>query len=379
MDVSEDAPAQSEEPDGQPVKDTGEVSTENRFDLASLVKWLQALDQGLSGVPRVSQFSGGASNITYLLRYPDRDLVLRRPPPGTKAASAHDMAREFRIQQALEPVFPRVPKMVGLCPGEEVIGTPFYVMERVQGTILRGQAPREMNLDAQLARSICQAAVDALTELHRISVKEAGLSDLSKGTGYVARQVEGWSARFRDARTWNVPSFSKTMAWLAVHQPEDLASCVIHGDFRLDNLVLAHEDPRRIVAILDWEMATIGDPLMDLGSAMAYWIQASDDRFMQMLRRQPTHLPGMLTRAQFVKRYSQSSGRPIENWAFYEVFGLFRLAVIIQQIYRRYHARETHNKAVRHYWLAVRYLNRRCLRLIDAHEKGRPATAGASL
>jgi aminoglycoside phosphotransferase (APT) family kinase protein len=176
--------------------------------------------------------------------------------------------------------------------------------------------------------------------------------------------VEGWSERYRAARTWNAPSFDRVMSWLAERRPQDVGACVVHNDFRLDNLVLAPEEPQRIVGVLDWEMATVGDPLMDLGGALAYWVQADDDRAMQVLRRQPTHLPGMLKRSEVLARYAERSGHPIENWVFYEVFGLFRLAVIIQQIYRRYHLRQTRNPAFRHYWLGTRYLERRCRRIV---------------
>jgi aminoglycoside phosphotransferase (APT) family kinase protein len=314
--------------------------------------------------PEVLQFAGGASNLTYLLRYPERELILRRPPPGTKAASAHDMAREFRIQRALAPVYPYVPKMVALCRDPAVIGSDFYVMERIKGTILRSRIPPQLGLDARATRRLCLSAIERLVELHSIDPAAAGLDDIGKGPGYVSRQVQGWSERYRAARTWNVPRFERVMRWLADRQPEDVGQRVIHNDYRLDNLVLAPEDPQRIVGVLDWEMATVGDPLMDLGGSLAYWAQADDDRFMRAaLRRQPSDAPGMLTRSEIVERYAARTGLPVEDWAFYEVFGLFRLATIIQQIYRRYHLRQTRNPAFRHYWLAVRYLNRRCRRM----------------
>lgn len=352
-------------------RDAVAVRDEDSFDVQALDAWLREVDPALSGPPedparppQVRQFSGGASNLTYLLSYPGRELVLRRPPAGVKAASAHDMRREFHIQRALRPVYPYVPRMVGLCQDETLLGSDFYVMERIGGTILRGRVPPGLGLDEPAARALCESAIDRLAELHEIDPAGAGLADLSKGPGYVRRQVSGWSERYRAARTPNVPRFERVMRWLAGNQPEDVASCVIHGDFRLDNLVLAPGQPRRIVGVLDWEMATVGDPLMDLGSALAYWVQAEDDRFMQALRRQPTHLPGMLTRAQVLERYARASAREVADFTFYEVFGLFRLAVIIQQIYRRYHLRQTRNPAFRRYWLAVRYLHYRCRRII---------------
>jgi aminoglycoside phosphotransferase (APT) family kinase protein len=349
----------------------GDVREEDRFDLAAVDAWLteHAPAVELTGPPEVHQFSGGASNLTYLLRYPERELILRRPPAGTKATSAHDMAREFTIQRALKPIYRYVPEMVALCEDPTVIGSSFYVMERIEGAILRAHVPRELGLDESKLRALCHAAIDCLVELHLLDPVSAGLGDLDRGEGYVRRQVEGWSARYLAARTRNVPSFHRTMAWLHERQPPDIARCVVHNDFRLDNLVLAPGQPTRIVGILDWEMATVGDPLMDLGGSMAYWVQADDDRVMQALRRQPTHRPGMLTRAEVLERYAERSGHPIDDWVFYEVFGLFRLAVIIQQIYRRYHLREHRNPAFRHYWLAVHYLNRRCRRIIARAER----------
>jgi aminoglycoside phosphotransferase (APT) family kinase protein len=326
--------------------------------------------EDLAGPPRVRQFRGGASNLTYLLAYPDRELILRRPPRGTKAASAHDMRREYRIQQALAPSYPYVPKMVALCTEEAVMGSDFYVMERIKGTILRGRISPDLRLDEHATRELCASAIDRLVELHQVDPEQAGLADFGKGAGYVRRQVEGWSERYRAAHTWNVPSFARVMAWLAERQPEDVGSTIVHNDYRFDNLVLAPEDPRQIVGVLDWELATVGDPLMDLGAALAYWVQADDDRLMRALRRQPTDAPGMLTRREVVERYRERTGLRVEDWVFYEVFGLFRLATIIQQIYKRYHLRETRNRSFRHFWLGVRYLDRRCLGLIR-HE-GRP-------
>lgn len=351
------------------VEDGREVREEDSFDVMAVARWLrenapQILNDNLDATPRVRQFAGGASNLTYLLAYGDRELILRRPPRGTKAASAHDMRREYRIQDALAPVYPYVPKMVALCTDEAVIGSDFYVMERIKGTILRGRIPQALGLDEGSTRRLCTSAVERLVQLHQADPAEAGLADIGKGPGYVRRQVEGWSERYKAAHTWNVPSFARVMAWLDERQPEDVAQRIVHNDFRFDNLVLAPEDPQRIVGVLDWELATVGDPLMDLGGALAYWVQADDDRIMRALRRQPTDAPGMLTRREVVELYCERTGVRVEDWAFYEVFGLFRLATIIQQIFKRYHLRETRNRAFRHYWLGVRYLDRRCLGII---------------
>jgi aminoglycoside phosphotransferase (APT) family kinase protein len=350
------------------VSDARPVRDEDAFDVGAVDAWLRA--QGVSGLgdgpepPEVRQFAGGASNLTYLLRYRQRDLVLRRPPAGTKAASAHDMAREHRIQAGLRPVFPTVPRMVALCTDHAVLGSDFYVMERVEGVVPRATMPPEVGTDPALMRALGERFVDLLAELHGVDPTAAGLADLSRGSGYVSRQVAGWSERYRRAKTWNVPSFEHVMRWLDANQPADVGACVIHNDFRLDNLVLDRDDPLRVRAVLDWELATIGDPLMDLGSSLAYWVQADDGLAGRLFRRQPSHLPGMPTRAQIVARYGERTGVATDAWAFYEVFGLFRLAVIAQQIYYRYHHRQTRNPAFKRFWVAAHLLDRRCRKTI---------------
>jgi aminoglycoside phosphotransferase (APT) family kinase protein len=342
------------------------VRDEDAFDVGAVDAWLRAsgVEELGAGAPAVRQFTGGASNLTYLLRYPQRDLILRRPPVGTKARSAHDMAREHRIQAALRPVFPYVPQMVALCTDHAVLGSDFYVMERVEGVTPRASMPPEVGEDPARMHALGERFVALLVELHGVDPVAAGLAELSRGPGYVGRQVAGWSERYRRAKTWNVPSFERVMRWLDAEQPADVGACVIHNDFRLDNLVLDREDPLRVRAVLDWELATIGDPLMDLGSSLAYWLQADDGVASHRFRRQPSHLSGMPSRAQIVARYGELTGRDVAAWRFYEVFGLFRLAVIVQQIYYRYHHGQTGNPRFRGYWLATHVLERRCRRAL---------------
>ncbi|WP_277370597.1 phosphotransferase family protein [Rhodococcus rhodochrous] len=344
------------------------VREEDAFDVDAVAAWLTQA-AGITGVPEVRQFSGGASNLTYLLRYPDRDLVLRRPPAGAKPSSGHDMAREYRIQSMLAPVYPYVPTMVGLCTDHSVLGSDFYVMDRVPGIILRTNPPTQLDLSEADTRTLCLRIVDLLVELHGIDPESAGLSELGRGSGYVARQVAGWTSRYAKARTDNVPDFARVTGWLAARQPQDVAQTVIHGDFRLDNIVLDENDPLKPVAVLDWELATIGDPLMDLGSSLAYWVQADDDDMLLLTKRQPSDLPGMLTRQEIVEYYSERTGLPVDGWGFYEVFGLFRLAVIAQQIYYRYHHGHTTNPAFKDFWIVVGYLESRCSALINRYEK----------
>ena len=345
------------------------VREEDAFDVSAVARWLREHADhpvGLDGEPEVRQFSGGASNLTYLLRYPTRDIILRRAPRGTKAKGAHDMRREFTIQQALAPVFSYVAPMVAFCDDHEVLGADFYAMERIAGVIPRAEWPSAVPLPADQARELCEHTVDVLVRLHSVDPAEAGLTHLGKGHGYVGRQVEGWSVRYRNSRTDDVPDYESVMAWLAENKPDDVATCVIHNDYKLDNLVLSADDPTQVVGVLDWEMATLGDPLMDLAGSMAYWVQADDDEHWQMMRRVPTHLPGMFTREEFVAAYCERMGSDLtpEQWRFYEVFGLFRLAVIAQQIYYRYVLGQTTNEMYAIFGDAVRLVDARIQRLI---------------
>ncbi len=357
--------------EGNQPEGSREVRAEDAFDLEAVLGWLRANAapqdaEVLEGTPQLRQFSGGASNLTYLLRFPERDLILRRAPRGTKAKGAHDMGREFRIQSALEPVFPYVAHMVGYCEDESVIGSDFYVMDRIEGMIPRADLPPGVELSPAQARGMCLAMVDVLAELHSVDPTQAGLESLGKGEGYVRRQVGGWSTRMRNAMTDDAPDFEPVMSWLDEHQPEDVATCVIHNDFKMDNVVFDADDPTRIVGVLDWEMATLGDPLMDLGGDLAYWVEAGDQEFEQF-RRVPTHLPGMLTRWEFVEAYCERTGREVtaRQWSFYEVFGYFRSAVIAQQIYYRYFHGQTSNELFAVFGPAVRQMRERILALIS--------------
>jgi aminoglycoside phosphotransferase (APT) family kinase protein len=340
----------------------GAVRAGEELDVKRVDAWLHTQIADLRGTPIVTQYSGGASNWTYRLQYESHDLILRRPPAGTKAKSAHDMGREYRLQKALKPVFPYVPEMIAHCADESVLGAEFYVMQRLDGIIPRRNLGRAMPPDR--VRLLCTNMLDTLVALHGVDANAAGLSHLGKGAGYTRRQVEGWSERYAKARTWNVPRGTKIMRWLADNIPPHERICITHNDFRFDNLVLDRNDPTHIIGVLDWELATLGDPWMDLANALAYWIEAKDDFLARSTRRQPTHLPGMLTRAEVVAYYAEKTGMAPDHWTFYEVFGLFRLSGIAQQIYYRYHHKQTRNPAFRSFWVLVNYLHWRCRRLM---------------
>jgi aminoglycoside phosphotransferase (APT) family kinase protein len=345
-----------------PVRD---VRPEDAFDVTAVHGWLLRESPELGGlpVPEVRQFAGGASNLTYLLVYADRELVLRRPPHGHKAASAHDMGREVRVQSRLRPVFPVVPRIYGFCQDASLIGSEFYVMERLHGVILGRPLPEGMELGPDGARTLGETVFDTLADLHSIDVEAAGLGDLGRGPGYVRRQVTGWSSRFRAARTDDVPDGEAVMAWLDARQPDDVAARLLHGDWKLDNLLLDLSAAPRITGVVDWEMATVGDPLMDLGSSLAYWVGADDDPAFHALATQVSDLPGMPTRGQVVARYLDRTGLPMHDWTFYEVFGLFRLAVIVQQIWARYRAGDTTNPRFAAFGSVARVLLDRAERL----------------
>jgi len=338
------------------------VRDEDQFDLEAVRTWLAERGTELTGEVEVKQFGGGASNLTYSLRDGTNDLILRRPPAGQKAKGAHDMGREFRIQHALEKPFGLVPQMVAFCEDESVIGSEFYVMQRLDGLIPRRDLPAGVDLDEAGVRRLCTNALDVLIRLHQVDVSEPDLAALGKGEGYVARQIGGWTTRYRNARTDDAPAFEDVMTWLEEHQPDDVANCLIHNDFRFDNVVLSKDDPTEVIGVLDWEMATLGDPLMDLGGTLAYWVQADDDETFQAHRRQPTHLPGMLTREEVVDYYCERMGYSLtpEQWRFYEVYGLFRFAVIAQQIYYRFFHKQTTNEVLGEFGPAVHYYEERC-------------------
>jgi aminoglycoside phosphotransferase (APT) family kinase protein len=343
------------------------VRAGEELDVDKVTAYLAGIDPSLRGQPEVTQFAGGASNLTYCLSYADgRELVLRRPPFGARAKSAHDMVREARVMKALEPVYPFVPTVLAICEDLSVIDAEFFVMERLTGIIPRTNLPKGMTLSPEDTNTLCRRVLDRMIELHKVDYVSAGLSHLGKGEGYVKRQITGWSDRYRKARTDNVGDFERVMAWLAEKMPaREVAITVVHNDFRFDNVVLDPSDPLKVIGVLDWEMATLGDPLMDLGNTLAYWVQADDPQFRQLTRRQPTTLPGMFTRAEVIRYYGEQTGYRVDDFDFYEVYGLFRLAVIVQQIYQRFAQGQAKNPEFGTYYALTQFLEQECQRLIE--------------
>ncbi|MEY4766681.1 MAG: hypothetical protein RI907_3354 [Pseudomonadota bacterium] len=345
----------------------GAVRAGEEFDLGRVTAFLREQGLVLNGEPEARQFPGGASNLTYLLTYGDTELILRRPPFGHIAKSAHDVVREAQIMRKLRPVYPVVPVIHAICEDTGVIGAPFYVMERLRGYIPRQNLSPELGLDPARTRQLCLNVLDQMIALHQLDPKAAGLDTLGKGEGYVSRQIEGWSQRYRAARTEDVGEFETVMQWLAAKQPkQEVAIRLIHNDFRFDNVVLDLNDPLKVIGVLDWEMATLGDPMMDLGNSLAYWVQADDDMFMKGSRRQPTNAPGMLTRKEVIAYYGEKTGWNVENFDFYEVYGLFRLAGIVQQIYKRFKEGNARNPVFATFGPFAHYLGQRCEQIIAA-------------
>ncbi len=293
----------------------------------------------------IQQFRSGHSNLTYLIRSGDKEFILRMPPPGAhRIKRGHDMFREYRVQRALYEKFNKVPRTYIYCNNPEIIGSEFYIMERVKGVILRTTNIDKFNISEETMHSIAENFVRTFVEIHNIDYKSIGLFDFGNPKGYVRRQIEGWAERYKNARTDDIPDIERTILWLSERIPEESGGSLIHNDFRYDNIVLDPDNLTEIRAILDWEMATIGDPLMDLGTTLGYWVDPDDPDEIQFMKVCPTTLPGNYTREALVQRYAELSGRDVSNILFYFVYGLFKIAVIAQQIYYRFKAGYTRDE-----------------------------------
>jgi aminoglycoside phosphotransferase (APT) family kinase protein len=339
------------------LRDTAPIRAGEELDAARLETYLRERlagllpDLGLSGAPiAIEQFPGGHSNLTYLIRLGDREFVLRRPPFGPVAPTAHDMPREYRLLAAIHPVFNLAPQPYLLCEDTAIIGVPFYLMERRRGLVIRRAMPREVEDSLPLRRRISAAMVDALAALHRVDIYSSGLVNIGKPVGFVTRQVRGWADRWQRAKTSDVPELERVIQWLADRIPPepDLErghpATLVHNDFKLDNVMLDAHEPSRIIAILDWEMCTVGDPLIDLGIALCYWAQKDDPEARRESISPVTTEAGWMTRDEIAARYAARTGRDVSGIAFYEVFALFKVAVVLQQIYYRYEKGQTHDE-----------------------------------
>ncbi len=339
---------------GPALDEADEVRGEEKLDLERLRPFLEASLPGASGPVTALQFRKGHSNLTYLVRLGNREAVLRRAPFGAKVKTAHDMRREFQILSALQGTYGRAPRPIAFCDDESVIGARFYLMERVHGVVIRGDGSASgISFTPELLRATSTALVDNLADLHAVDLAKTGLAALGRPEGYVARQVKGWTERYLAAKTEEVPEVEAVAAWLAGNMPGESGAALVHNDYKYDNVVLDPADLTRIVAVLDWEMATVGDPLMDLGTMLGYWTDPDDPPDVKGRPAGPTFLPGSLSRRGLVERYSERTGRAVGSALFYYVFALFKIAVIVQQIYRRYVEGLTHDErfAVLVHWV----------------------------
>jgi aminoglycoside phosphotransferase (APT) family kinase protein len=320
----------------------GTVRAGEELDLARLLPFV--LEHfGHAGPVSVEQFPSGHSNLTYLLRLGSREVVLRRPPFGSKVRSAHDMAREYRVLSKLHTAYPLAPKALLYSDDLSILDAPFYLMEPIHGMIVRRDPPPGVHLRPETALRLSEVFLDNLTHLHRLDYAEIGLADLGKPQGYLERQIKGWIERYHNSRTHDFPEVERISRWLTERMPVRHDTTLIHNDYKYDNVVLDPGDATNIVGVLDWEMCTLGDPLTDLGTTLAYWTDPQDPEELQEIRSAPTALPGTLTRAQLVERYAAATGRDPGDMSFYLTFARFKVAVIIQQIYYRYVQGLTHD------------------------------------
>jgi aminoglycoside phosphotransferase (APT) family kinase protein len=322
-------------------------------------------DLDLSREMTVEQFQGGHSNLTYLVRFGEVEVVIRRPPLGPVPPTAHDMAREHRWLAAMQPLFPLAPRPYLVCDDATVIGAIFYAMERRQGLVIRHEEPASVAGRPDVRRAVSRALVDALADLHAIDVVRHGLSGLGKPAGFVERQVRGWTDRWRRSKTSEVPDMEALAEWLLVHLPAQPATpAVVHGDFKLDNVMLDRADVTRLVAVFDWEMSALGDPLVDVGILLAYWSPslpgAPGDALASVVDR-----PGWFSRDEIIERYAQRSGRDLSGIRFYETFALFKVAVVIQQIYCRYARGQTDDPRFARFDVRVTALARQAAQLAE--------------
>jgi aminoglycoside phosphotransferase (APT) family kinase protein len=313
----------------------GAVRAGEELDLARLQPFLQE-HLNHSGPVSVEQFPSGHSNLTYLVRLGSREFVLRRPPFGSKVRSAHDMGREYRVLSKLHTAYPVAPEAILYCEDLAILNAPFYLMAPIRGMIVRRDPPPGVPFPPGTARRLSEAFIDNLALLHRLDYAAIGLADLGKPQGYLERQVKGWIERYHNSKTHDLPEVDRISAWLTEQMPVSYETALIHNDYKYDNVVLDPADATKIVGVLDWEMCTLGDPLTDLGTSLAYWTDPQDPEEIQEIRSAPTTLPGTLTRAQLVERYAAATGRDPGDMVFYLTFARFKVAVIIQQIYYRY-------------------------------------------
>jgi aminoglycoside phosphotransferase (APT) family kinase protein len=333
-------------PEKPPAVDVNAVRDGEEIDPAALAAYLDGKLPGVRGTPAIWQFAGGHANLTYLLYYPEaeegaKEFVLRRPPLGPVAATSHDMGREYRVLSVLYKAFPLAPRAYVYCDDASVIGAPFFVMERRRGVVVRGDIPPEFGegRDPVANRKLSEVVIDTLAELHRVDPATVGLQTLGKPEGFLQRQVTGARERWERAKTREIPRAADVTRWLEDNLPTSPPPVLLHNDWRLDNMAVSPTDPGRAVAVFDWDMCTRGDPLADLGTLLTSWIEPGEESMLWLPI--PSRTPGSLTRREAVARYAELTGIPVDNIGYYRVFGIFKIAVTIQQIFQRYDRGQT--------------------------------------
>jgi aminoglycoside phosphotransferase (APT) family kinase protein len=313
------------------------IRSGEELDAVKLEPYLREHFPNESGALQIRQYPSGHSNLTYALRLGERELVLRRPPFGSKVKSAHDMSREFRVLAKLHAVYSPAPEVIFYCDDDSILGAPFYIMQPIHGVILRKHVPPDLGFTPEKMRQLTVSFIDNLIRLHRVDYAAAGLSDLGKPDGYLARQVKGWTERYHGSKTHDYPEVEKISQWMQQKMPGTQSVSLVHNDYKFDNVVLDPADTTKIAGVLDWEMCTIGDSLTDLGTTVGYWVDGNDPEELKKHLADVTTQPGSLTRAEVVQHYAKKTGCDASQIVFYLVFARFKLAVIIQQIFYRYH------------------------------------------
>ncbi|MEK6325764.1 MAG: phosphotransferase family protein [Acidobacteriota bacterium] len=358
--------------------DTAPIRPGEELNLQALEEYLREhLPDLLPGEPldhasiAVEQFPGGHSNLTYLVRLGGHEFVLRRPPFGPVAPTAHDMPREYRLLVAVHPLFPLAPRPYLLCEDTSIIGVPFYLMERRRGLVIRRDIPKEIGDDLDLRRRVSEGMIDTLATLHSVDIYTSGLVNIGKPVGFVTRQVKGWTERWQRSKTSELSEIDQVIQWLADRiplEPDPEAgrpATLVHNDFKLDNTMLDPKDPARVVAVLDWEMCTVGDPLIDLGIFLCYWAMKGDPEARRESISPVTTEPGWISRQEIIERYAKKTGRDLSGSAFYEVFALFKTAVVLQQIYFRFIKGQTHDERFKEFDRRVKGLASASLELAE--------------
>ena len=347
------------------MNDTIEIRPGEELNRANLREFLRGKFPESNREVEIEQFPAGSSNLTYLVKIGSQEFVLRRPPFGNLVKTAHDMKREFDVLEKLSTVYQPAPKPLLYCADENVIGSEFYLMERRRGLIVRGKAPQSLEDSKDLQRKVCESFIKNLAALHAVDYKKLGFENLGKPDGYARRQVEGWTKRYFNARTDENFELERAIEWLGENLPNSTGAALVHNDYKFDNVMLNPENPVEIVAVLDWEMATLGEPLMDLGTTLGYWISKDAGENLLNMPFNPRVLMENFSRKELVEIYAEKSGADVSNILFYYIFGTFKIAAIAQQIYFRFAKGATRDERFAQFNLFVRALGKIALRAIE--------------